>query len=396
MTTQFDCPLVSVITIFLNGERFIREAIESVLAQTMDRWELLLVDDGSTDRSTEIALWYENEYPKKIKYLEHEGHRNLGTSASRHLGVTAAQGKYIAFIDADDVWLPQRLERHLKVFEMFPSAVMVCGPTLYWFNWQSINNGWAGERDYVGDLFLPTGALIFSTVSIALFLGTGNAPAICSLTVRREIVVQVGGFEHIFRDLYEDQVVISKVCLAGPIVAIQDVLDRYRQHSDSLCHRTGSVGLYPTEVQPGRREFLDWLERYLTELSNSDRDLWEELRAQLWPYRHPRLAQADRLRRRAVSLKRRVKRRVVNRLAPAIRVLLPKQLYQWLSSVPDGIQYGGPLEGTVTTPALNRAKLNAIRAAYEATGVPPARIARQFGISRSDVQKALLSDAMKR
>ena len=85
MTTQFDRPLVSVITIFLNGERFIREAIESILTQTMDSWELLLVDDGSTDRSTEIALWYEKEHPAKIKYFEHKGHRNLGMSASRQL-----------------------------------------------------------------------------------------------------------------------------------------------------------------------------------------------------------------------------------------------------------------------------------------------------------------------
>src|SRR5215467_4483957 len=170
MTTQFDRPLVSVITIFLNGERFIREAIESILAQTMDRWELLLVDDGSTDRSTEIALWYENECPEKIKYLEHEGHRNLGMSASRNLGIAVAQGKYIAFVDADDVWLPGRLERHLKVFEMFPSAVMVCSPTLYWFNWQPGTNEWAGKKDFVGDLFLPTGALLVSTVSLMRFL----------------------------------------------------------------------------------------------------------------------------------------------------------------------------------------------------------------------------------
>jgi glycosyltransferase involved in cell wall biosynthesis len=321
MTTQFDRPLVSVITIFLNGERFIREAIESILAQTMDRWELLLVDDGSTDRSTEIALWYENECPEKIKYLEHEGHRNLGMSASRNLGIAVAQGKYIAFVDADDVWLPERLERHLKVFEMFPSAVMVCSPTLYWFNWQPGTNEWAGKKDFVGDLFLPTGALLVSTVSLMRFLGTGNTPAICSLTVRREIVVQVGGFERTFHGLFEDQVFISKMCLAGPIVVIEDVLDHYRQHRDSFCYRAGVVGLGlgPAEVQPGREGFLDWLERYLTELSHSDQDLWEELQAHLWPYRHPRLAQAVRL-----------KRRVVRQIAPAIRALLPKQLYQWL------------------------------------------------------------------
>jgi hypothetical protein len=181
------------------------------------------------------------------------------------------------------------------------------------------------------------------------------------------------------------------MCLAGPIVAIEDVLDRYRQHRDSMCRRTGAVGLYPTEVQPGRKEFLDWLERYLTELSHPDQNLWEELRAQLWPYRHPRLAQADMLRRRVVSLKRKVKRRVVHRITSKIRELLPKILFQWLSSVPQGIQREGRLEGTVATSGLTEPKLSGVRAAYEATGVTPARIARQFGISRSDVRKAVLS-----
>ena len=264
MTTQLDRPLVSVIIIFLNGERFIREAIESILAQTMDGWELLLVDDGSTDRSAEIALRYENEHPEKIKCLGHEGHRNLGMSASRNLGIAVAQGKYIAFVDADDVWRPERLERHLKVFEMFPSAVMVCSPTLYWFNWEPGTNEWAGQKDFVGDLFLPTDALLFSNVSLMRFLGTANTPAICSLTVRREIVVQIGGFESTFRGLYEDQVFIAKMCLAGPIVVIDEVLDQYRQHPDLFCYRAGVVGLDQAGLQPGRNDFLYWLESYLT------------------------------------------------------------------------------------------------------------------------------------
>jgi glycosyltransferase involved in cell wall biosynthesis len=66
-----DKPLVSAITIFLNGENFIEEAIQSVLAQTYSNWELLLVDDGSTDGSTEIARRYVREYPGRIRYVEH-------------------------------------------------------------------------------------------------------------------------------------------------------------------------------------------------------------------------------------------------------------------------------------------------------------------------------------
>src|SRR5262245_21147944 len=103
--------LVSVIISFLNAERFIQEAIESVFAQGYEHWELLLVDDGSTDESTAIARRYTAQHPERVRYLEHAGHQNRGLSASRNLGIRHAQGEYIAFLDADDVWLPHRSSR---------------------------------------------------------------------------------------------------------------------------------------------------------------------------------------------------------------------------------------------------------------------------------------------
>src|SRR5438128_12540181 len=97
-------PLVSAIIIFLNAEQFIQEAIESVFAQTYDNWELLLVDDGSTDGSTAIARSYLERHPRRVRYLEHSEHANRGMSASRNIGSRYARGEYIAFLDADDVW----------------------------------------------------------------------------------------------------------------------------------------------------------------------------------------------------------------------------------------------------------------------------------------------------
>ena len=104
---------VSVITIFLNAEKFIHEAIESVFAQ----W---LVDDGSTDASAEIARRFANQQSRKVRYLEHVGHKNRGMSASRNLGIRNANGRYSAFLDADDVWLPEKLERQVPIFESQP------------------------------------------------------------------------------------------------------------------------------------------------------------------------------------------------------------------------------------------------------------------------------------
>ena len=128
-------PLVSVIMIFLNAERFITSAIESVLAQTYAAWELVLVDDGSTDGSSAIARRFAQLQPARIRLVEHEGHANRGMSASRNLGLRQARGAYIALLDADDVYLPAKLERQVAILQAQPEAAMVYGATLHWFSW---------------------------------------------------------------------------------------------------------------------------------------------------------------------------------------------------------------------------------------------------------------------
>src|SRR5262245_43696646 len=89
---------VSVVVPFWNAKPFIEEAIRSVLDQTFADWELLLVDDGSTDGSTQIALQYVERLPEKLRYFEHEHHQNRGVAASRNLGVRHGRGGYIAFL----------------------------------------------------------------------------------------------------------------------------------------------------------------------------------------------------------------------------------------------------------------------------------------------------------
>src|SRR5579863_2690258 len=102
--------LVSITIPFYNSERFLSEAIESVLSQTYTDWELFLVDDGSTDGSTKIAKGYEARFSDKIHHLEHENHRNRGLTSTRNLGARNSRGKFLAFLDSDDVWLPGKLQ----------------------------------------------------------------------------------------------------------------------------------------------------------------------------------------------------------------------------------------------------------------------------------------------
>jgi len=283
-------PLVSVITIFLNAEKFIEEAIESVFSQTHDNWELLLVDDGSFDASTQIARRYADRYPEKVRYFEHDDHRNRGMSASRNLGISNGRGEYIAFLDADDVWLPHKLEEQVAILCSHPEAAMVYGRTRIWFSWTDSPED--TQRDYMTELGVQPNSVVEPPTLLTLFLRDENSyyPCTCSVLIRREVFEEIGRFKEDFRGGYEDMVFHSKVFLEAPVFVAGECWDQYRQHPDScwaVARKTGQHHLY--EPNPLYRSFLDWLTEYLFEKGVKDTKLWKALQKELWPYHHPRL-----------------------------------------------------------------------------------------------------------
>ena len=103
-------PLVSIIMPCYNAERYIAQSIESVLAQTYDNWELIITDDGSTDKSVEIV----QSYCDKDKRIQLEvSEINLGPGTTRNKSIGRARGQYIAFLDDDDLWTPDKLEKQI-------------------------------------------------------------------------------------------------------------------------------------------------------------------------------------------------------------------------------------------------------------------------------------------
>jgi glycosyltransferase involved in cell wall biosynthesis len=280
-------PLVSVIMIFLNAERFLEEAIESVFAQTYRNWELLLVDDGSTDGSTGMAWGYVKQYPNRVRYLEHDGHQNRGMSASRNLGIRQARGEYIAFLDADDVYLPEKLARQVGILNTHPSAAMVYGATLHWYSWTGKAEDLQYER--LRKLGVPTDKLIQPPTLVNLFLQhKAWTPGTCGVLVRRTAIEQVGGFEESFRGMFEDQVFFYKLCLSMTVFVESGSWDRYRQHPDSWSMASVNSGESRRDYRPNRarQTFLTWLEAYFIAQNITDRELWKNLRRELWPYRH--------------------------------------------------------------------------------------------------------------
>ena len=108
---EFEKGLVSIITPNYNCEKFIEETINSVLAQTYNNWEMIIVDDCSSDKSFEIACAYSNK-DKRIKVFKNE--KNSGAAISRNKAIEMSRGEYLAFLDSDDIWMPNKIQTQLS------------------------------------------------------------------------------------------------------------------------------------------------------------------------------------------------------------------------------------------------------------------------------------------
>lgn len=294
-------PLVSIIVIFLNEEQYIQEAIDSVFAQTYEHWELLLVDDGSTDNSTAIARRYAQEYPAKVRYLEHEGHENRGMSATRNLGVRHAKGKYISYLDGDDVWLPRKLEQQVAILETQPETDMVYAPLLMWYSWTgrpedlhrdhlySVKENVA--HPYANTLVRPPNLLTLF-LRYEQFIPSG-------FLLKREVLERVGAYEEQFRDAYSDAVALVKICLTATVFVSSEVWYKYRKHEKSFTY----ISWLEDTGDAEQLFYLNWVEAYFHNQGVTDPGVWQVLRLMLYPYRYPKLYS---LRQRAVRYLRRI------------------------------------------------------------------------------------------
>jgi glycosyltransferase involved in cell wall biosynthesis len=294
-------PRVSVILSFLNAERFFVETLESVIAQTFMSWELLLVDDGSTDESTYIAQGYAEKYPQKVRYFEHDKHQNRGLPVSRNVGIRNAAGEYIATLDADDVWLPNKLERQVAILDSHPEAALVYGASLYWHSWEG-----GAQTDSLAPLGIP-GDKIYRPPELLRLTLSDQAVSPCpsDLMFRKAITSDSGGFEESFIgifSMYEDQSFLVKVYANLPVYVSSECWDRYRVHSDQLC---------ATVIRTGRKAqaehlFLTWTLEYLLNRGQLDPEIKSIIRRRLWPHNHPLFERLRRAGERAATKAKRV------------------------------------------------------------------------------------------
>lgn len=163
--------LVSIIMPSWNTANFIAESIQSVINQTYTNWELLIVDDCSTDNTDEVVASFKD---KRIRYFKNK--KNSGAALTRNKAMRKAQGEWIAFLDSDDLWMPEKLERQIDFMkkngytfsyteyekideEDNPLNIYVTGPI-------SVNKRKMYNYDYIGQLTMMYSAKFFGTIQI--------------------------------------------------------------------------------------------------------------------------------------------------------------------------------------------------------------------------------------
>lgn len=200
-----------------NAERYISESIDSVLKQTFQYWELIVIDDGSSDRTKEIVLNY-TKSDNRIKYIFQE---NKKQGSARNLGISVSSGKYLAFLDSDDIWLEYKLDNQILEIEKH-STDLVFSDAYYFKN---------GVSEAKKNLMNSYKGFCSGPTSIQLFLQQNQIPILTVLAKKSEII-NVNGFTESY-DLQnvEDYHLWLKMLLNGAVFwGSEKVYACYRDH----------------------------------------------------------------------------------------------------------------------------------------------------------------------
>jgi len=218
-------PKISVIMPVYNGEKYIDIAIDSILNQTFTNFELILIDDGSTDNSVEIINSYQDQRIKLIK-----NNVNQGTPTTRNNGLRKSSGEYVAFFDCDDYSYPFRLAEQLEFMENHPDFGMV--------------GGWVEVMDENGDLTNAVWKYLEPAERIPCRLLFQNYFANSAVFVRRSALLAVETNGEFFRRDYpnaQDYDLWVRISRKFPVGNIQKVLIKYRVHSNCTSLKAGDL-----------------------------------------------------------------------------------------------------------------------------------------------------------
>jgi glycosyltransferase involved in cell wall biosynthesis len=211
-------PKVSVIIPCYNSEKTIRETLESVFAQNIQNFEIIIIDDGSSDGTKQII----SEFGERVTtlYQDHQG-----PSAARNYGIREAKGEYLAFVDSDDLWLPEKLEKQLLCMQ--EKKVLWCYCDCVCFRDQDQKN--LGRYSQL--FYTPQEGWIGPELLM------GNCIASPTPVIHRSLIDQCGTFDE-FSNFFvgEDWEMWLRVAQAAEVVYLPDILAKYRVHTSSLSY----------------------------------------------------------------------------------------------------------------------------------------------------------------
>ncbi|MDZ4098963.1 MAG: glycosyltransferase family A protein [Methylophilaceae bacterium] len=220
-------PLTSVIIPVRNGKEFLEEAIRSVTSQSGVTLEIIIVNDGSTDDDYEkFALLDE-----RIRIVHLSG---FGVSYARNVGMTEAAGKYIAFLDADDVWFPGKLSAQIAYMERHPEVGVVFGGFIRWS--QDSSGGFPPASSLSKDCSQLTSSDSSRSGWLYTRLLTGLLVGMNTAVVRREVYAAIGGFNESMRQ-GEDYDFWLKASRVAEMHSLAGEVALYRIHGSSAMHR---------------------------------------------------------------------------------------------------------------------------------------------------------------
>lgn len=227
-------PEVSVIIPTYNAGAFLPAAINSVLNQTYGDLEVIVIDDGSNDGTWEVLTPFKN----RVQCLHIT---SSGPAAARNLGIAKSKGKYIAFLDADDWWLPHKLETQIKILSQNPNAFLICSD---WFDGQT------GEEAKIS--VLSNYKAWIHTANFDLMLQE-NFVNTSTVLLEREKLLKVGFFQENLRGA-EDKNLWLRLLLLGDALVCKDILAFRRFHSKNT---TSTVSFVKGQVEM-MRDLLTW------------------------------------------------------------------------------------------------------------------------------------------
>ena len=247
-------PLVSIILTLYNGERFVRQAIQSVQAQTWKNWEMIVVDDASSDGSAEAV---EAIGDPRISLIRLE--KNGQVCNAHRVGDRAAKGEFIAVLDKDDAWEPAKLEKQMAYMAAHPETG-ACFTRVSFMD----EEGRAVSHPFMEQIF--TAPNRDREAWVHDLMTKGNCLCHSSALIRKDVLEEIGGYNYLFLQL-QDYDLWLRIALLRDLYVIQEPLVRYRRFEDS-----GSLS--QNDADRDRRTFFEYARIVGTTVREMDADLF--------------------------------------------------------------------------------------------------------------------------